>query len=80
MTHQQLIDEYSSLPAEAQREVADFVAFLRQRYKAAEATPQTSSIDLENEPFIGMWSNRQDLDDSTAWVRNTRKTEWGESA
>jgi len=78
MTQQQLIDEYSSLPDEAQRQVADFVAFLRQRYKAAQSMPQAHTADLENEPFIGMWRNRADLEDSTTWVRNTRKAEWGE--
>ncbi|MBM4257738.1 MAG: DUF2281 domain-containing protein [Deltaproteobacteria bacterium] len=78
MTQQQLIDEYISLPKEAQHQVADFVAFLRQRYKAAPPIQQPRTADLEKEPFIGMWRNRQDLDDSTTWVRNTRKAEWGE--
>jgi hypothetical protein len=80
MTQQQLIEEYRSLPDEAQRQVADFVAFLRQRYKAARSMPQTRTADLETEPFIGMWRTRQDLEDSTTWVRNTRKAEWGEGA
>ena len=78
MTQQQLIDDYISLPDEAQRQVADFVAFLRQRYKAAHSMQQARTADLENEPFIGMWRNHQDLEDSTTWVRNTRKAEWGE--
>jgi hypothetical protein len=80
MTQQQLIDEYISLPEEAQRQVADFVAFLRQRYKAALSMPPARTTDLEKEPFIGMWRDRQDLEDSTTWVRNTRKAEWGEGA
>ena len=79
MTQKQLIEEYTSLPDEAQRQVADFVAFLRERYKTAPIQP-SGSADLENEPFIGMWHNRQDLEDSTTWVRNTRKSEWGESS
>jgi hypothetical protein len=80
MTQQQFIDEYGSLPAEAQRQVVDFVAFLRQRYTAAPSMPQARTADLETEPFIGMWRNRQDLEDSTTWVRNTRKAEWGTGA
>lgn len=80
MTQQQLIAEYTSLPEEAQRQVADFVAFLRQRYKAAHSMPQPRTTDVENEPFIGMWRNRKDLADSTTWVRNARRTEWGEGA
>lgn len=75
---QQFIDEFTALPDEAQRQVADFVAFLRQRYKAAQPAPPARPADLENEPFIGIWRDRQDLVDSTAWVRHTRKAEWGE--
>jgi hypothetical protein len=80
MTQQQFIEEYTSLPDEAQRQVADFVAFLRQRYKVAQSMPQARTADLENEPFIGMWRNRQDVEDSSTWVRNTRKAEWGEAS
>lgn len=80
MTQQQFLDEYMSLPVEAQRQVADFVAFLRQRDKATQSMPQARTANLEDEPFIGMWRNRQDLEDSTTWVRNTRKAEWGEGA
>lgn len=32
MTQQELFNEFLSLPAEAQRQVIDFIAFLRQRY------------------------------------------------
>ena len=80
MTQRQFMEEYISLPDEAQRQVADFVAFLRQRYPAAPSMPQARMADLETEPFIGMWRNRQDLEDSATWVRNTRKVEWGEGA
>ena len=78
MTQQELWEEYLSLPAEAQHQVADFVAFLRQKYAAAHAVHQPRAVDLESEPFIGMWHNRQDLADSSAWVRRTRKAEWDE--
>lgn len=80
MTQRQFINEYISLPEEAKRQVADFVAFLRQRYTAAPSKPQVGTADLEKEPFIGMWRNRQDLEDSTTWVRNTRKAEWDEGS
>ena len=80
MTQQQLIDEYISLPDEAQRQVADFVAFLRQRYNVAHSRQQARTADLEKEPFIGMWCDRQDLKDSATWVRNTRRAEWGEGS
>lgn len=80
MTQQQFINEFTSLPDEAKRQVVDFIAFLGQRYKATQPPVQSHATDLENEPFIGMWRDWQDLEDSTDWVRNTRKAEWGEGS
>ncbi|MCF2149555.1 DUF2281 domain-containing protein [Desmonostoc muscorum LEGE 12446] len=76
MTQQELLNEFLSLPAEAQRQVIDFIAFLRQRYAVVEPTSESPNSDLINDKFIGMWSvgvarrrHRQDLADSTVWVR-----------
>ncbi|MCC5630606.1 hypothetical protein LC613_22425 [Nostoc sphaeroides CHAB 2801] len=44
-----------------------------------ESASQSSDIDLINDSFIGMWSDRQDLADSTAWVRGVRENEWSNS-
>jgi len=79
MAPQKLFDEYVALPVEAQRQVADFIAFLRQRYKIDRAIQKPAQANLESEPFIGMWRNRQDLSDSSSWTRKVRKSEWGES-
>lgn len=66
--------DFHSLPVEAQREAADFIAFLRQKY---ERPPVSKHLrDLEDEPFVGMWRGREDLADSSAWVRETRRREW----
>ncbi|MEI1374074.1 hypothetical protein PQG02_22145 [Nostoc sp. UHCC 0926] len=74
-----MFNEFSSLPAEAQRQVIDFIAFLRQRYPVVKPASQSSNIDLINHSFIGIWSDRQDLADSTAWVRGVRENEWSKS-
>jgi hypothetical protein len=79
VTQQELLNEFLSLPAEAQRQVIDFIAFLRQRYAAVEPVSQSPDFDLINDSFIGMWSDRQDLTDSTAWVRGVRENEWSKS-
>ena len=34
---------------------------------------------IEDEPFIGMWPDREDLANSTEWVRELRRKEWDES-
>ena len=33
-------------------------------------------LDIDNEPFVGMWSDRQDLTDSSKWVKQLRQNEW----
>jgi hypothetical protein len=83
MTQQELLNEFFSLPAEAQSQVIDFIAFLRQKYTVVEPASQSQDVDLVNDSFIGMWRvgvarrrHRQDLADSTAWVRNVRENEW----
>jgi hypothetical protein len=38
---------------------------------------ESGAVDLEREPFVGMWSDREDMSDSSAWVRNVRETHWG---
>ncbi|MEH2253790.1 hypothetical protein [Nostoc sp.] len=82
MTQQELFNQFLSLPGEAQRQVIDFIAFLRQRYAVVKPASQSSDIDLINDSFIGMWSvgvarrrHRQDLADSTAWVCGVRENE-----
>jgi len=34
------------------------------------------SIPLGEEPCFGMWADREDMDDSTAWVRQLRAQKW----
>ena len=68
--------EITSLPPEAQRQVLDFVAFLKTRYPIVTPVKQSKRTKLADEPFIGMWRDRNDLQDSSLWVRNLRQREW----
>lgn len=68
--------EIASLPPEAQRQVMDFVAFLKARYPTTQPVKKTRRTRLADEPFIGMWQDREDMRDSTAWVRSLRQREW----
>jgi hypothetical protein len=69
-------EEFSALPPEAQRQVADFIAFLRARYKHPSFDQRADLIDLANEEFIGVWRDRADMEDSSQWVRDARQREW----
>lgn len=80
MTQQQFLQAYRSLPDEAKRQVADFVAFLQQKYQADQPEQEQLGKRFDNEPFVGMWQDRPELEDSTAWVRQVRQTEWGSNS
>ena len=77
MEQEKIINDISNLPPEAQQQIADFVAFLRARYKRPLKQKQNRRTDLVNEPFIGIWKDREDMKDSSAWLRNIRETQWG---
>ena len=78
MTQQELFKAFESLPAEAQQQALNFIAFLQQTYAPATSKSQKTEIDWTNDPFIGMWQERQDMEDSTTWVRNSRNSEWSQ--
>ncbi len=77
MEQEKIFDDISNLPPEAQRQVVDFIAFLRTRYKRSDAEKQTKRINLINEPFIGIWKDREDMNNSSKWLRNVREAELG---
>jgi hypothetical protein len=76
MDADQLWKEYNSLPAEAQAQVIDFLAFLRARKSAKSRRKTQGRIDWANEPFIGMWRDRDDMTNGARWVRSLRDQEW----
>jgi hypothetical protein len=70
MTHEEILRELASLPPEGQEKAAEFIAGLREYY-AREGTRQ-SQLDFSNLAFFGIWRDRADMQDSTAWVRTLR--------
>ena len=68
--------EFLGLPPEAQQQVADFIAFLQSRYKKIRSDQKANQGNLADDPFIGMWRDREDMQDSSTWVRNVREREW----
>lgn len=77
MNTQTIIEEFYSLPPEAQQQVADFIDFLKIRYpKVTPTKKKVARTRLAQEAFIGMWSERKDMRDSNQWVRELRRKEW----
>ncbi|MDW8327157.1 MAG: DUF2281 domain-containing protein [Anaerolineales bacterium] len=77
MNQKTVWQHFSKLPPEAQQQVIDFIAFLQTRYVPLRPRKKAKPTKLAQETFIGMWRDRKDLRDSTAWVRNLRASEWG---
>ena len=80
MEQEKNFDDISNLPPEAKRQIVDFIALLRTRYKGSNEEKQTKRINLVNEPFIGIWKSREDMNNSSTWLRNLREAEWGKTS
>ena len=69
--------EFNALPPDAQRQVMDFILFLQARYKLRQTKVKPKlRRDISKEDFVGMWRNRDDMHDSSAWVKTLREREW----
>jgi hypothetical protein len=76
MKQEELLREFLDLPPEGQAQVVDLIEFLRARYGSRRPNGEATGIDLAAERFIGMWKDREDMQDSSAWVRGVRNREW----
>jgi len=77
MSEKELIKRIKKLPSEAQKEAADFVEFLSQKYiqQPVDSSSSKKKSILESS-FRGMWKDREEMQDSTKWVRELRKSRW----
>jgi len=71
--------DISNLPPEAQRQVYDFIDFIKSRYQKIQQGQKAVPNKIINEPFIGIWKNRKDMSDSSKWVRTKRESEWNDA-
>ena len=76
MTNEEMLREIEALPLEAKRNLQDFLAFLRTRYQSSPPSKPARLPELTKEKFVGMWRDREDMQDSSAWGRNVRWTHW----
>jgi hypothetical protein len=73
MKEEEILREIQSLPLEGQRQVAEFIAHLRLRYQRSPSIEHPESSDLSQDSFIGMWRDREDMQDSSAWYRRSKR-------
>ncbi len=75
MSESTVSKKINKLPPEAKQQARDFVDFLYERYVKSETKESARESILESS-FFGMWKDREDMKDSTAWVRKVRKSQW----
>jgi len=83
MSKKELLKQITELPTEAQQEIADFVELVSNRYTRRHTlTPEevgfTKKKSILENSFRGAWKDREDLQDSTRWVRELRKSRWAD--
>lgn len=76
MENQGFYNKFESLPIEAQKQVLAFIDFLKKRYES-KSKKDRERKSITNKKFVGLWENREDLKDSSLWIRNLRRKEWG---
>jgi hypothetical protein len=78
MTNEELIKEIPRLPNEVKRRIAKIIDSFRKQADQSSAG-NAGKIPLRDEPFVGMWADREDMKDPVEWVRNVRRTQWDRS-
>jgi|AntRauTorcE11898_2_1112593.scaffolds.fasta_scaffold05601_4 hypothetical protein len=79
MSEEELIKQLKKLPFEAQQEAADFVEFLSKKYlQQSDKTDSSKKKSILESSFRGMWKDREDMQDSTKWVRELRKSRFSD--
>jgi Protein of unknown function (DUF2281) len=76
MNWQMIMNDIKELPQDKQEEVADFIAFLKSKFSIPKEKSSPSKVSKKSDNFFGMWSDRDEMDDSSSWVRNLRDQEW----
>ncbi|MBX3054556.1 MAG: hypothetical protein KF753_24005 [Caldilineaceae bacterium] len=77
MKEAQILQDFNALPAEAQELVSALVALLNREHQRSKSSHKKNAIHLTDEKFIGLWKDRNDMQDSGTYIRNLRKSEWG---
>lgn len=64
------------MPTEAKVKIEQFISRIREQYTAKTPKPRKKLRPLTEEPFFGMWADREDMSDPVEWVRKIRREQW----
>jgi len=72
----QILQEFSALPPDAQKVVANLITFLGKQNQRPRQVKKAKVLPITEEKFIGIWKDREEMQDSQLYVRNFRQREW----
>lgn len=79
MTRDVFWKQYSALPPTSQKLVEELVSALGTTTVSSVpgvSTTKKRPRNLTVQPFFGMWKDRDDMKDSSTWVRELRRRQW----
>ncbi len=76
MNLQAILNDIKTLPPDKQEEIADFIAFLKSRSGIKKGRTPAANTTVKSDSFFGMWTDREEMKDSSLWVRELRASEW----
>jgi hypothetical protein len=76
MDRETLWKQYEALPSEARKRVDALIAALTGQLMSSSPAGAGTSTPLGDEPFVGLWRGRSEMEESSDWVRSTRRSEW----
>ncbi len=77
MNQARILEDFNALPVETQEVVSALVAFLGREHQRSKSSRKKNAVNLTDDKFIGLWKDRDDMQDSSAYIRTLRKNEWG---
>lgn len=75
----QLMQKIEQLPKSEQERIIKIISQeieYNSSINLSKEIKDNSSFSLENQPFLGMWKNRTDMQNSSEWVRQLRQKQW----
>jgi hypothetical protein len=76
ITEERVLEELQDLDPERWFEVLDFIGYLKERgsrHKARARTRELTARDLLESKIIGLWADRDDIEDSVEYARRLRR-------
>jgi len=73
----QLVEQIEALPEKARQEIEHLVLVMKLRYARQNPLTDEELAQWADPEIFGMYADREDVRDSTAYIRKLREQQWG---